>query len=159
MKKDENVDIKHGIDSNEGGILAYLLRLYIKDMGYANHLNVLVERAVEKDNKAKAESNSAAVTTISKKGQYMANLNAGSITWKVFLNLLSRVFGVKKFRLTIEVQHADDTVTDHFVVVDMTKITTKYDNQLKKDEVEGEKPTEETTTEDKEVKDGNKRTK
>lgn len=153
MKKDENVDIKHGIDSNEGGILAYLLRLYIKDMGYASHLNVLVERAVEKDNKAKAESNSATVTTISKKGQYMTSLNAGSITWKVFLNLLSKVFGVKKFRLTIEVQHADETVTDHFVVVDMTKITTKYDNPPKKEEAT---PENDSTENKEEVKDDNK---
>lgn len=148
MKKDENVDIKHGIDSNEGGILAYLLRLYIRDMGYASHLNVLVERAVEKDNKARAESNSAAVTAISKKGQYMSSLNSGSITWKVFLNLLSKVFGVKKFRLTIEVQHADETVTDHFVVVDMTKITTKYDNPPKKEE---EKETTQDTDKKEEV--------
>ena len=157
MKKDENVDIKHGIDSNEGGILAYLLRLYIKDMGYANHLNVLVERAVEKDNKAKAESTSAAVTTISKKGQYMASLNAGSITWKVFLNLLSKVFGVKKFRLTIEVQHADDTYTDHFVVVDMTKITTKYDNPPKKEESSSD--VKEDNENKEEIENGNERTK
>lgn len=125
--KDSNNDIKNGISSNEGGILALLLRTYIADSGYSPYLNVLIERAVEKDTKNATGGDVSNITKTTRKGQYSQNLASGSITWKVFINLLSRIFGVSKFRLTIEVEHADETVSAHTVSVDMSKIVTKYD--------------------------------
>jgi len=98
----------------EGAILGKLWRLIIKDLGFLDHLTFFVNRYVTKTGGINNRVKNARRKT---KSSIITNITDEELTWKVFLDLLYNVLNVRKFTLSIKLEHANGKNTIHHLLV------------------------------------------
>lgn len=125
-------------DATEGGILAKLWRIILKDKNKRDILPMLIGNYYKR--MAKEESGVPSVHKIKSRSQISSNVYASSMTFKVFIDLLKNILCVKHVRITIDLTWADDSVSNHSVDFRMSNITPEAEgdvlDEFKKDKKE-----------------------
>lgn len=107
--------------ASEGGILAELWRVILKDTGKVSIVPLLVENAHRRQLKKNSEMPD--VVKVQSKSQMLTNAKSKSMSFKVFISLLSTLLCIKKIRITLELVHADGKSTIHQVERKLSEIS------------------------------------
>lgn len=109
-------DIKFNkpISKNESGVLAALWRAVLRDNGFIPALDLLVQRYVDRGNKASEQSS----VKLKNKSTLISNITAGEMTFKTFLDLIFNFLHVRKITFTVKLTFANGNETLHTINVD-----------------------------------------
>lgn len=115
-------------DATEGGILAKLWRVILKETKKKEIILMLINSYYKRE--SERDSSLPSVHKVKSRSQISSNVYASSMTFKVFIDLLKNILCVKHVRLNIELTWADDSVSDHSVEFRMSTITPEQDNDV-----------------------------
>lgn len=121
-KNDSEYEVED-TSANEGGILSALWRVILKETGKYRIVPILVESAHRKQLRMNSEMPD--VVKVQSKSQMLTNAKSASMSFKVFISLLSTLLCIKKIKLTIELFHPDGSTTVHQVERKLTDISTE----------------------------------
>lgn len=101
------------ISGNEGGVLARLWRNILKDLNLSNSIPQLVQVYTNK----KERIGSSAAVKLKAKSSIINDITSGDMTWKVFFHNMFYVLNVKRMRISITLEHPDNTETIHHITI------------------------------------------
>lgn len=101
------------VAKNEGGILSRLFRIILHDTRRVNHINILIQRYHERQQKNNERTPN--IVKVRNKATMLANAKLESMSIKVFFSLLRDLLCIKWIRLTIELEWPDGKTTVHQV--------------------------------------------
>lgn len=94
-----NIKFTDPISHNESGVLAQLWRNILRENGYEKALDLLVQRYVDRANRAKEKDKNL---KLKNKSTLTTNITAPEMTFKTFLDLLFNLLRVRTVTMTVK---------------------------------------------------------
>lgn len=109
-----DIKFNNPISKNESGVLSALWRNVLKENGFMPALDLLVQRYIDRGNRAKENKN----IKLKNKSTLINNITSSEMTFKTFLDLLFNFLCVKKISISIKLTYHNGNESVHTIHVD-----------------------------------------
>lgn len=112
-----NIKFNDPISHNESGVLAQLWRNILRENGFHKALDLLVQRYVDRANRAKEKDKNL---KLKNKSTLISNITAPEMTFKTFLDLLFNLLQVHTVTITVKLTFHNGAEKINTVIIDQS---------------------------------------